>query len=399
MVDTRSKAREDPAVQEAVEDSHVAPTIDVDAIAEVSPGVVAASAATDRPKEGSMSMEELQKKVQELFDIVSERTEVSKFMQVGACSHIRDDSAQSCPVEDDGLKEKDTSDATSGAEDGSALPKVGMVAKDHSWAREYDVYPAHLAFKVYQMGLKEFRCKKGGRRLIFAAKRAWERLVRDFPVSEETKMRLLLHAFEGDARLIFKGVANSNLKADVPSLWTLLEERLCNEVHQSVLQDRLFDMKWNERKESFTKFAQRLRSAALALPGGISEDVLLNRLKAGVPTRLKDQANLISGSFDVVVTKLCRLSAARQMREQVRNISEAGGASTGPDPNRFKHVRVTTAALRGTFHGSAKRRRQTVMPVPVAREKPRGVDQRLPGRAPPAPTARKSPPLRRSRPE
>eukprot|EP00171_Calliarthron_tuberculosum_P002217 IDg2217t1 len=69
-------------------------------------------------------------------------------------------------------------------------------------------------------------------------------------------------------------------------------------------------------------YAQKLRSAALALPGGIQEDVLLNRLKAGIPGRLRDQAHLVSGTFDEVVSRLSRVSAAQMSREDIREVNE-----------------------------------------------------------------------------
>ena len=45
-----------------------------------------------------------------------------------------------------------------------------------------------------------------------------------------------------------------------------LELSLCNEVHRAALLDRFFELRKNENCESFYAFAQKLRSAALALP-------------------------------------------------------------------------------------------------------------------------------------
>lgn len=188
--------------------------------------------------------------------------------------------------------------------------------------KELDILPSHMAFKIYEKGLEGVRCKKIGDTTLFSAKRTWIRMIRDFPVSEKTSRRLLPLAFEGDARNVYEEVANESLDVNTTELWTRLEERLCNKVHQSELQDKLFDMKWNERKETFTTFAQRLRSASLALPTPIDKDILLNRLKAGIPSRLRDQAHIITGSYDEVVTRLGRLSAAQMPREGVREIVE-----------------------------------------------------------------------------
>ncbi len=63
------------------------------------------------------------------------------------------------------------------------------------------------------------------------------------------------------------------------------------------------------------------------------------------PIRMKDQAHLISGSFDVVVSKLGCLSTALQNKEHVREISESstdrssnGGGAVASDSGQFAHV-------------------------------------------------------------
>ena len=71
--------------------------------------------------------------------------------------------------------------------------------------QEYEVFPAHLAFKIYVKGLDNFQCKKIGDGSFFTAKRARDRLSRDFPVTEETRSVISL-AFDGDARAVFEGV-------------------------------------------------------------------------------------------------------------------------------------------------------------------------------------------------
>ncbi len=64
-----------------------------------------------------------------------------------------------------------------------------------------------------------------------------------------------------------------------------------------------------KRARRFAAYAQMLRSAALSLQDGVAEDVLLNRLKARVPVCPRDQAHLITGSFDEIVSRLRRLSS------------------------------------------------------------------------------------------
>lgn len=63
-----------------------------------------------------------------------------------------------------------------------------------------------------------------------------------------------------------------------------------------------------ERFESYN--IQKLSSFALSMPNGVKEDVLLSRLKAGIPSRLRDQSHLATGSFNEVLTRLSRVLAA-----------------------------------------------------------------------------------------
>lgn len=50
--------------------------------------------------------------------------------------------------------------------------------------------------------------------------------------------------------------------------------------------------------------------------------MLLNRLKEGITDRIRDQAHVITGSYDEVVTRLGRLSAAKIPWEGVRELEE-----------------------------------------------------------------------------
>lgn len=60
-------------------------------------------------------------------------------------------------------------------------------------------------------------------------------------------------------------------------------------------------------------YAQRLQSAALSLPNGVTENVLLHRLKEGIPLRMKDQAHLVTGSFDEEYTRMRRVSTVQML--------------------------------------------------------------------------------------
>lgn len=209
-----------------------------------------------------------------------------------------------------------------------------IVKKISSQSGDCEVYPAHVAFKIYQKGMQTSHCKRIGDSSFFVAKRTWDKLTIDFPTTAVGQKRLLPLAFEGDARLVYEDLASSNPSATCTHLWNLLQTRLCNEVHQSSLRDRFMAMKWNERKETFDRFAWRLQSAPLLLPDRVDDGLLLNRLRTGLPTRLQDQAKLVFGTFDEVVSRISILSSTQPGRmEAVREIRESKHSV-----NRFANV-------------------------------------------------------------
>ena len=158
-------------------------------------------------------------------------------------------------------------------------------------------------------------------------------------------MRVLPLAFDSDARHVYEEIAGVHPDADCDELWELLEKRLCNEVHQSALRDRFLSMTWNEKRETFERFAWRLRSASLLLPETIDDGLLLNRLTNGLPNRLQDQAKLVAGTFDEVVSRVSGLSSAQSNRvEKIREVRESGmepkkQGSIYSSSDRFAHVR------------------------------------------------------------
>lgn len=214
---------------------------------------------------------------------------------------------------------------------------------------EYEVYPTSVAYKIYKSALEHARCKKIGDGSFFDSKRTWERLLKDFPIMESSERRLLPYAFEKDARRVYEEVASMHTEASAAELWGLLETRLCNKTHRSALQDKFFEMRWSEKKESVAQYAERLRSASMALPTPIEGDVLLNRFKAGLPQKLQDQAVLVMGDFDTVVSSVSRLSTAQQNlhRESIREVKEHTGhgapqqpeGSNASNESRFAHVK------------------------------------------------------------
>lgn len=67
----------------------------------------------------------------------------------------------------------------------------------------------------------------------------------------------------------------------------------------------------------------------------------MNRLKAGISLRLKDQAHLVAGTYDVVVARLECLSSAQVVRETVREMRDDTPHSViGVEDNRYAtHLR------------------------------------------------------------
>lgn len=96
---------------------------------------------------------------------------------------------------------------------------------------EVELLSAYHTFKIYQKGSEEVRCAKIGDGSFGSVRRAWDRLIHDFPVSVSTQYKLLPLAFEGDARKVYEEVANNFIGASISTLWELLERRRCNEVH------------------------------------------------------------------------------------------------------------------------------------------------------------------------
>ena len=212
-----------------------------------------------------------------------------------------------------------------GRENESYHSPTGCPRLDRNSDRDdYEVYRISVAYKIYRSAFEGTRCRKIGDGSFFDAKRTWERLLKDFPISKKAERRLMSNAFEKDAQRMFEEVVSTHASDTAATLWDLLATRFCNRTHMSALQDKFFSMKWNERKESVGSHAERLRSASMSLPAPISNDVSLNRFKGGLPQKLQDQAVLVTGDFDTVISALARLSTAQQVstREHVREVAE-----------------------------------------------------------------------------
>lgn len=93
--------------------------------------------------------------------------------------------------------------------------------------------------------------------------------------------------------------------------------------HQAFLQDRFPDLRLNKRHEAFSTYAQELCLALLAIPNGVVEGFLLNRLKVGISAGIRDQSQLSTGSFNEVAVLLSKVFDAQLIKEAVEKVNEA----------------------------------------------------------------------------
>lgn len=138
--------------------------------------------------------------------------------------------------------------------------------------------------------------------------------MQDFPVDPDVQRRLAGLAFEGPAKRIYETVVAVNLSATAEELRELLRGKLFNESQQRTQRASFYAMRWAERNETVEQFGTRPSAAALALPEEVAEEVLIHRFVEGLPSRLRDKALLVGGTYDEVVAKTSMVSGASQSR-------------------------------------------------------------------------------------
>lgn len=74
---------------------------------------------------------------------------------------------------------------------GSGSPENGT---NTEYKSPSDVLTMKKAFRIQEKGLEWSKCKRIGDGSFFMARRKWEIIKRDFPVSQETHIRLQLDA-------------------------------------------------------------------------------------------------------------------------------------------------------------------------------------------------------------
>ena len=185
------------------------------------------------------------------------------------------------------------------------------------------VIAVETAHKIWSRSLETVRVSRIGDMRFPTARKTWERLRRDFPVSPAVERRLIGLAFEGATQLVFEEIAAENLDASAEALWGLLAKRLYNASQQRSQRAKFLTTAWRERKESVEAYATRLRAAALSLPERISEEMLAQRFIEGLLLRVRSQALAVQGSFDEIVGRVALIAEpAGASVERVRSVRE-----------------------------------------------------------------------------
>jgi hypothetical protein len=97
-----------------------------------------------------------------------------------------------------------------------------------------------------------------------------------------------------------------------------------------------------KKDESVKEFAERLRQLACGLPETTTDEVLLQRLRDGLPSALKVNALAVTGKFDSVVSQVGQIADAmavmRPRREQANAVGGAGDHTVGTSDEEWTRV-------------------------------------------------------------
>jgi len=165
-----------------------------------------------------------------------------------------------------------------------------------------------LAHRIYVSTMENTKLSKVPDFRFTTAKIAWERLSRTIPLAEEDNKALMSLAFQGTALKLYEQTVQENPLASTSELWKLLEEKLCNKSHIISLRSKYLNMRWNDKKETLTDYAERLRNTASSLPDNLTDDMMVDTFMKGLPMYLKVRALAVQGSFDEIVSRVSLIS-------------------------------------------------------------------------------------------
>jgi Retrotransposon gag protein len=214
---------------------------------------------------------------------------------------LEDTSVQSGPVPVPGQQHQ--KDIT-----GSSIAKVLSTGSSH-YLTDWGGMKIGEANRLYKDNLSAVSVKKTGDANFAATRACWDRLIEQYPVSEGHQPKLIVHAFEGVAATVFQKIAATHPSASATQLWDLMQARLYNSA-QVATQRARFTAAVMQKDETVEEFAERLRGLACGLPEATSDDVLLQRLRDGLPSSLKVNALSVTGEFDAVVSQVGQIAEA-----------------------------------------------------------------------------------------
>lgn len=153
-----------------------------------------------------------------------------------------------------------------------------------------------------------------------AAKQAFWRLHRNFGLPEDLEKELSMLAFEKAALKIANGIAKEYQDESVESFWTHLETHLFNETQRRSQHSTFLGMRWNEKTESISKFAERVNVLGISL--GYNKDLIQAAFIKGLPNRLQPYAFTTHGGFDELVSTMMHIVDSQKRVEGVRPVRE-----------------------------------------------------------------------------
>jgi hypothetical protein len=141
-----------------------------------------------------------------------------------------------------------------------------------------------------------------------AARMAWDRMRRQYPLSWTIARATLGAAFEDRTATVYEEVAAARPLADEQELWGKLESRLFNASQISIKRAE-FDKANQGVRETVDEFADRTRQLAGCLPEATPDAELCSRFLNGVSAGLRREATIADrGNFDELVSTVPRLA-------------------------------------------------------------------------------------------
>jgi Retrotransposon gag protein len=156
--------------------------------------------------------------------------------------------------------------------------------------------------RLYRHSLQNVVVRKVLDPMFPAAKMAWDRLRRQYPMSWTIARATLAAAFEERAATVYEEVAAANTGANEWEFWNRLEARLFNASQVSIKRAE-FEKASQGARETVDEFADRIRQLAGCLPEATPDAVLCSRFLNGVAIGLRREATIADrGDFDNLVS-------------------------------------------------------------------------------------------------